>query len=347
MKLGKKIKEYRLQKSVTQEQMAAELNISAQAISKWENDVTFPDIQMLPVLSSYFGVTIDDLFEITVEKHFERIENMIWDVRNLPQQDFEYAERFLKEQINTKEEKAHSLQLLAELHNNRARWHHAQAEYYAKEALLINPTCKDNHCALREAQNGTLPDWNIANHHQRIAYYQKFVQEHPDYTGGYLWLMDDLIADGRIEDAADTLERMKQLNPQNERIDMYAGLIAWVAGEHDKAMNIWETMVSNHADNWLVYSVMADYLAKACRYEEAVSYNEKAFALMPAPRYRDMLESQAHLYEIMGKNQDAIHAYHREIELLASEWKITEGETIDAIHREIARLRQEEESSQK
>ena len=341
MKLGKKIKEYRLQKSVTQEQMAAELNISAQAISKWENNVTFPDIQMLPTLSTYFGVTIDDLFEMSVEKHFERIETMISEVRNLSQQDFEYAERFLKEQIHTKEEKARSLHLLAELHNSRAAWHSAQAEYYAKEALLLEPENNRNHAELLEAQHGTIPDWNVANHYRRIAYYQKFVQEHPNYISGYLWLMDDLIADGRIEEATEALERMKQLDPTNERIDMYTGLIAWAAGEHNKAMCIWEEMVRKYPKNWMVHFAMADYLARACRYEDAIAYYEKAFELMPAPRYADMLESQAKLYEIMGNPEKAIQAYHREIELLATDWRITEGETVDSVKREIARLRQE------
>lgn len=61
MNFGKKIRELRLQKTVTQEQLAAHLNLSPQAVSKWENGLTLPDIQLLPELSVYFGVTIDEL----------------------------------------------------------------------------------------------------------------------------------------------------------------------------------------------------------------------------------------------------------------------------------------------
>ena len=71
MELGKKIKSLRLQKGVTQETLAGELGVTAQAVSKWENGTTLPDIQLLPTLSVYFGVSIDELFEMTDEAHFD------------------------------------------------------------------------------------------------------------------------------------------------------------------------------------------------------------------------------------------------------------------------------------
>ena len=48
MNIGYKIKELRLKRSLTQEQLASFLSVSTQCISKWENGVTMPDIQMLP-----------------------------------------------------------------------------------------------------------------------------------------------------------------------------------------------------------------------------------------------------------------------------------------------------------
>ena len=61
MNIGYKIKELRLGRSLTQEQLAGFLSVSTQCISKWENNVTMPDIQMLPEISTFFGVTIDEL----------------------------------------------------------------------------------------------------------------------------------------------------------------------------------------------------------------------------------------------------------------------------------------------
>ncbi len=61
MNLGSKILELRKQKNVTQEELAAELGVTAAAVSKWENGYTLPDILMLCALADYFSVTTDEL----------------------------------------------------------------------------------------------------------------------------------------------------------------------------------------------------------------------------------------------------------------------------------------------
>ena len=61
MNLGKTILELRKQKHVTQEELAAELGVTAAAVSKWENGYTLPDILMLCALADFFQVTTDEL----------------------------------------------------------------------------------------------------------------------------------------------------------------------------------------------------------------------------------------------------------------------------------------------
>ncbi|MCI9096960.1 MAG: helix-turn-helix transcriptional regulator, partial [Lachnospiraceae bacterium] len=60
--MGQTIKQLRKAKGVTQEELAGALNLTYQAVSKWENGVAQPDIMMMPALATYFGVTIDELF---------------------------------------------------------------------------------------------------------------------------------------------------------------------------------------------------------------------------------------------------------------------------------------------
>ena len=60
--LGKKISELRKEKSFTQEELAEKLGVSPQAVSKWENDLSCPDIMLLPELASLFDVSIDEMF---------------------------------------------------------------------------------------------------------------------------------------------------------------------------------------------------------------------------------------------------------------------------------------------
>lgn len=62
MKIGENIRALRLQKGLTQEQVAQQLGVTYQAVSKWENGTNTPDIGLLPEIAKLFGVMIDALF---------------------------------------------------------------------------------------------------------------------------------------------------------------------------------------------------------------------------------------------------------------------------------------------
>lgn len=59
MNIGNKIKNLRKQYDLSQEQLARQLNVSYQAVSKWETGASCPDIELLPLLSQVFNVSID------------------------------------------------------------------------------------------------------------------------------------------------------------------------------------------------------------------------------------------------------------------------------------------------
>lgn len=69
--LGKRIAEQRKIKGMKQEELAEKLNVSAQAVSKWENDQSCPDISILPELSKLLGISIDEL--LTGEKEEQKV----------------------------------------------------------------------------------------------------------------------------------------------------------------------------------------------------------------------------------------------------------------------------------
>ena len=59
--LGKRIASNRKRMQLTQDQLAEQLGVTAQAVSKWENDQSCPDIAMLPRLAEIFGISTDEL----------------------------------------------------------------------------------------------------------------------------------------------------------------------------------------------------------------------------------------------------------------------------------------------
>lgn len=82
--IGTQIRALRKQHDLTQEQLAALLDVSAQAVSKWENGLTAPDITLLPVLAGVFKVSIDQLFDYNkqeVEAQVEAICQESWQYR--------------------------------------------------------------------------------------------------------------------------------------------------------------------------------------------------------------------------------------------------------------------------
>ena len=59
---GEKINGLRKAQGMTQDALAEQLGVTAQAVSKWERDESMPDVALLPPLARTFGVTIDSLF---------------------------------------------------------------------------------------------------------------------------------------------------------------------------------------------------------------------------------------------------------------------------------------------
>jgi tetratricopeptide (TPR) repeat protein len=336
--IGKIIKKLRIKNGMTQEVLAQKLCISCQAISKWENGASLPDVLILPELSVIFGVTIDEIFEITDDSHMERIQNMLCNNRILSEEDFHYANQYLLDKINSGVRNPKYFTLLADLYNHISDGYKIVAEKYAKEALEIEPENKDNHCALRRAKNGVISDWNVSNHHELIDYYKNFVKLNPTYSKGYLWLLDNLLADGRVSEAEEVLEQLRQLE-NNYLINLYQGEIYKVKGCLQEAYKEWKKMPRQYPTEWLAYFSFADCMAKACRYDEAVLYFNKATEIQPKPRYTDAFEAIAHIEEICGNYNAAIEARKNEIQLLNEEWNITLGEMVDFPKREIERLK--------
>lgn len=59
--IGDRIASLRKEKGITQEEMAEKLGVTPQAVSKWENDISYPDILLLPKIAEMLGVTVDEL----------------------------------------------------------------------------------------------------------------------------------------------------------------------------------------------------------------------------------------------------------------------------------------------
>ena len=240
MEIGNQIKNLRLRHGITQEAMAQHLGITPQAISKWERGVATPDIALLPDISAYFGVTIDELFALSDETRMERIQNMLWDVRFIPQTDIDSARQFLLEKARREQNNGRPHELLADMENHLAHEHLYRAEEYAKEALRRDPELREAHSELNIAMGGKNPDWNGCNHYLQIDYYKEFLYEHPDNWRAHMWLMDQLIDDYRLDEAEKYYRKAIDVQNAPRLVDPFEALAQYyeIKGDYLSAVHV-------------------------------------------------------------------------------------------------------------
>ena len=199
MELGKKIRQLRFRAGLTQEQLAERMGVGAQSVSKWENAVSMPDITSLPLLAEIFGVSIDDLFDLSAEQRLNRIENRMDMEEELPPDVFLEYEDFLKSQLTNEPYKKRATELIAYLYWHRMNAAARKVCRYAKEAIMMSPAEKGCQWMLQMAENHTIWDWNIVNHAKAIDFYRELVVENPESWRPYAYLLDNLIADQRAD----------------------------------------------------------------------------------------------------------------------------------------------------
>ena len=100
MKIGEKIKALRKARNISQESLAKILGVSFQAISKWETNTTTPDISIIPSIASYFGVSIDELFDHNVFENEKKIDAICREAAHYRLEDPIRAEEILREGLN-------------------------------------------------------------------------------------------------------------------------------------------------------------------------------------------------------------------------------------------------------
>ena len=321
MNLGRKIKDLRLKNNITQEKLAKHLCVTPQAVCKWENGKTMPDIALLPELSVFFGVTIDELFEITDDVHLARIDNMLYLRNSLTDNEFKYAEKFLSERSD--------IAMLARLFGNRAEEYRKQSMKLAMDALDSAPNTPNVHSLLC----GPLWDWDFTNHHELIGYYYQFVAKNPDLPKAYEYLAELLIADLRLDEAEKVVKDLDNIEhtPSVYRI---LAKIEVRKGCYDTAKSLWDEMTCAYPDNPIAWSYKADGYAEIGLYDKAIEFYNKSAGLDTPPRYIDNNLSIAHIYEIKQDYKSAVSEYEKIVDILINNHDAAEDGDVIAAYRQ-------------
>ena len=335
MEMGKEIRRLRQDRGLTQEALAAALNVSAQTVSKWECGNTIPDVQLLPQIAVYFGVSIDQLFAMSPERQMERMENRIYG-RGL----FDEAEqRQLEAQLRAFGEdpklKGQAELLLTKLYNNQAEQYKLLAVEHGKLAVEETKGDSDALSELCNAWNSFVHDWNVRNHHALIEWLSDYCGQNPENRAALMWLLDNLIDDRRLTEAKAWLEKLTAID-NTFRTPMYRYQIALAEGkgEADERLKELEAL----EDDWCLSLVLGDIYTQRQEYDKAVALYKKGLALQESPKFTDGAMCIAHIREIQGDKAGAIEAYREVLRLMREEWGIVSGEEREEIERAIRNL---------
>ena len=340
MELYSIIKNLRRKSNMTQEQLAEKLGISAQSVSKWENAVAMPDIMMLPRISEVFGVSIDDLFDLTSEQKLNRIENRLDVELEISQDVFWDYEEFLKSQLKVKEHKNRATYLLAYLYWNRMDAAARKVSQYARQSIELEPGEKKCQWMLSQAEQHAVWDWNFSNHTKAIDFYRDIVEKNPETIMPYYYLLDNLIADHRTEEATHYLDRMKALKGSDPIVcRCYQAHIRLALFDEPGADRIMEDLLKENPDSSICLFEAAQYHAKKCDYQRAIELYELSYEKSPRrPRFLDELHGIADIYKIQGNFKKAVETYDRIINSMRTDWGMKDEVEIKDVEQERARL---------
>lgn len=342
MELGQKIKQLRFKAGLTQDQLAQRLGVTPQSVSKWENAASMPDITLLPALAGEFGVSIDDLFDLSAEQKLQRIENRMDTESELPGDLFLDYEEYLKEQLNAYPDRGRILSLLGSLYHHRMEADAAKVSRYAREAIRLAPGKKDCQWLLQLAEGHRAWDWNCSNHAKAIEFYRDLIAGNEEAARSplpYAYLIDNLIADHRTKEAREALDAFRKL-PDHKPIlaTAYEAHIALAEYDEGKADGIIEAGKAQYPKNSGFFFEAAQYHAGKGEYLKAIDCYETDYANDARPRYFDALQSIAMIYEILGEYGKAAATYDRILENLREEWGFTEETAIREAEAEKRRL---------
>lgn len=265
--ISQNLRRLRLDKEMTQEQLAAVLGVSCQSVSRWECGNTLPDVMLLPELARIYGVTVDDLFreKATAYPSYAQRLLAVYEASGRTE-DFLAAEmEFCR--ISEESLTADDLRAWGALYHYMLK-RSAQKARQKLQAAMEHP-------------------------HRTDAVFSSAAQQK-------VLLMCDL---GRGDEAISQYERKRREAPDDAQNWLLCTAANHMAGNHKRAMEVAREGISRFPDNAALYVYAGDICGALKQYDKAVDYWEKAYEMNPS--MLDPVYAMGLCYEELGQYEKA------------------------------------------
>lgn len=267
--ISKNLKRLRLSKHFSQEQVAEQLSVSTQTVSRWECGTTLPDVLMLPQIAALYCVTVDELYRdtsVAYDNYAQRLAS-IYESGGDPA-DFVRADAEFKKLIKKGDCTTEDYRLYGILHQSMMR-------YCMQKAA----ECFDK---VEKAGKEENEDVYWRTKHQKMLLYAQI---------------------GKGQESID--EALKTVSRGSENAEDWICLIAAYRyhGEEEKAYEWFLKAIRKFPESAALYVYGGDSCKNLARYEEAFSHWDRALQIDPS--FYDAKYSKGFCYEELGDYQKA------------------------------------------
>ncbi len=239
--IGANIKKLRGERNITQQQLADAVGVTFQAVSKWENGATVPDVGTLPEIADFFDVTIDDLFKPNMTAYKNKAGRLmsVYESDTNNSEAFEKADNEFKKLFAGNSFDADDVSNYAYLNDCRSHYYIRTAEHYYLDANERGSKIKDDAYYSNQRQYiGFLS--HLGRSHESVERHLAILENEPDNPMNYASLIAAYKSAGDMENAYLTAKKGLHVFPDNATILVYAGDTCKILGKFDEAVEYWD-----------------------------------------------------------------------------------------------------------
>lgn len=264
---SKNLRRLRLEKNLTQEQLANILGVSVQSVSRWECGNTLPDVMLLPVIARLYGVTVDDLYRADAKGYPSYAQRLlaVYEASGRTEDFFAAEQEFAR--MSTSELTADDLRTWGVLYHYMMQHSAVQAQRKLEQAMQHPDVTEQVYSSAAQ---------------QKIA------------------LLCDL---GKVHEETKHYDQLLAANPSDYRLWLLCTAAHEFAEEYDKALEVVTEGIGHFPDKAALYVHAGDICRSLKRYEEAFTHWHKALAIDAT--YLDAVYSMGFCYEEMEQYHEA------------------------------------------
>lgn len=236
---SKNLKRFRLSKSMTQEQAAQALGVSAQTVSRWECNTTLPDVTMLPQIARLYCVTIDDLYQessLAYDNYAQRLGS-VFEATRQPE-DYFRAELEYRKLLKSGEYTNEDLRLYAILQQYMMQVCMEKAEELFDRVLKQGPDADPEIYWRVRRQKGYFLS-QIGRVQEEIDALLPIVQAGSLEVNEWICLIQALQFAEKTEDALEWGRQAEQRFPENYLLHINMGDLCKAMGRYEEAFRHW------------------------------------------------------------------------------------------------------------